>query len=267
MALPRFRYALCNELYEGRPFAETCRAIRDAGYTGIEIAPFTLSGDSGAARDAIRDAGLEFVGLHWLLAGPAGLHVTTPDRAVREKSWDYMKQLVDLCASLGPNGLMVLGSPKQRSTVDGSTPADATARLAEGLAALAPFAQSRGVTLLLEALSPDQTDVVTTLDQAAAIVARIGSPALATMFDSHNAAQERVPHAALIRRHFHRIKHVHLNELDGRHPGAGDYDFRSLLAALAASGYRGWLSLEVFDSSPGADRIAADSLRYLEGLE
>jgi D-psicose/D-tagatose/L-ribulose 3-epimerase len=52
--------------------------------------------------------------------------------------------------------------------------------------------------------------------------------------------------------------------MDGRHPGTGAYDFRPVLGALARRGYAGWLSLEVFDFSAGADRIAADSLRYLQ---
>jgi len=39
----RFRHSMCNEAFEGWPFAKACQAIRKAGYTGIEIAPFTLA--------------------------------------------------------------------------------------------------------------------------------------------------------------------------------------------------------------------------------
>ena len=38
-----FKQAICNEVYEQRPFAEVCRSIRQIGYEGIEIAPFTLA--------------------------------------------------------------------------------------------------------------------------------------------------------------------------------------------------------------------------------
>jgi sugar phosphate isomerase/epimerase len=57
---------------------------------------------------------------------------------------------------------------------------------------------------------------------------------------------------------------VHLNEMDGKHPGTGSYDFKPVLEVLARRGYTGWLSLEAFDFTPGADAIAAESLRYME---
>jgi len=34
-----FRHSICNEAFDKWPFADACKAIRLAGYTGIEIAP------------------------------------------------------------------------------------------------------------------------------------------------------------------------------------------------------------------------------------
>jgi sugar phosphate isomerase/epimerase len=267
-----FRHAMCNEAFEGRPFAETCRAIRAAGYGGIEIAPFTLAADpleiTAAQRREYRDAmaseGLAFAGLHWLMVSPKGLHLTAPDAALRERAWGHIRNLVDLCADLGPGGVMVLGSPKQRCVVGGLTRARATRHLADGLRAVAPHAAARGVAVLLEALPANQCDVVGTLAEAVAIVREISSPGVQTMFDVHNAIDETEPHGALVERYFEFIRHVHVNELDGRHCGAGNYDFKPVLAALARRGYAGWISLEAFDFSPGAERLASESLRHLE---
>lgn len=268
----RFRHAICNEIYKGWDFREACQSIRKAGYTGIEIAPFTLAEDPCTLTPAQRveykaimaDEGLEFVGLHWLMVSPPGLHVTTPEHLLRARSWAHIHDLIDLCADLGPGGVMVFGSPKQRTSVGGLTPEAATKHYVDGLATAGHWAEQRGVTLLIEALPPADTDVVTSLDEAAKWVQRIGSPAVQTMFDSHNAIQEDEPHAVLVERHFPLIKHVHVNELDGKHCGKGDYDFKPIFAALAARGYQGWISLEAFDFSFGAETIANESLRHLE---
>jgi sugar phosphate isomerase/epimerase len=211
--------------------------------------------------------GLAFVGLHYLLTAPKGLHVTTPDAAVRRKSWRHVRNLIDLCADLGPGGIMVLGSGKQRSTVGGSKVRDATARLRDGLAEVVPHARDRGVTLLLEALAPHLSDVITSLEEAVAVVKEIGSPALATLFDVHNAVKEKLPHAELVRKYFPYIRHVEVMEPDGRHPGTGSYDFKPLLQALKDLGYGGWVALEVFDFKPGGQKIADHSYRFLRREE
>jgi D-psicose/D-tagatose/L-ribulose 3-epimerase len=267
-----FRQSICNEAFDKWPFADACKAIRKAGYAGIEIAPFTLAEsptDITAAqrreyRDIIHSEGLQFVGLHWLMVSPKGLHVTTPDSALRARSWQHIRDLIDLCADLGPDGVMVFGSPAQRASTGGLTPAQATRHYVEGLAAVAPQAQERGVRILMEALPKGQCDVLLTLDEAAGLVREINSPGIQTMFDVHNAIDEIEPHATLVDRHFDLIRHVHVNELDGRHCGTGNYDFKPVLDMLRRRNYQGWVSLEAFDFTPGAETLANESLRCLE---
>jgi sugar phosphate isomerase/epimerase len=268
----QFRHSICNEGFDKWPFAEACQAIRKAGYTGIEIAPFTLAEDPAAIpaekrreyASIIQSEGLTFAGLHWLMVSPKGLHVTTPDQALRARSWEYVRRLIDLCADLGPGGVMVFGSPNQRSTTGGLSREQATRNYIDGLAGVAPHAVERGVKVLLEALPIQQCDVVTSLDEAASIVRQLGHPGIQTMFDSHNAVNEVEPHDVLVDRHFNLIRHEHVNEMDGRHPGTGTYDFKPVLRVLARRAFSGWISLEAFDFTPGPEKVAQDSLRYLE---
>lgn len=271
-----FKLAICNETFQGWEFAEGCRGAIETGYTGIEIAPFTLSDDPASIpssqrseyRDIIESEGLGYVGLHSLLTVPTGeLHITTPDDQVRKHSWEYFRALIDLCADLGESGMMILGSGRQRRTVEGSTVEDATARLRDGLADVAPHAADRGVTILPETLAPHLCDVLTSMEQTVAVVKAIDHPAIQTMFDTHNAVAEDLPHDELIRMHADLIRHVHINEMDGRHPGTGSYDFSVPLRALKAIEYAGWLSLEVFKFDPSGEEIARISSRYLREIE
>jgi sugar phosphate isomerase/epimerase len=276
----QFRFAMCNEAFERRPLAEVCRAMRLAGYTGIELAPFTLSDDPLALRadqrrelrDVMIGEGLEFVGLHWLLVVPFPVHVTTPDLALRERSWQYVRGLIDLCADLAPaadagpgsGGIMVFGSPKQRGTSGGVTSAEAVRNYTAGLAGIAQHAEDRNVTILVEALPHSQCDVIHTLAEAAAVVREINSPAVATMFDVHNSEDETEPHDALIQKYFDIIHHVHTNEMNGGHPGTGNYDLAPVFAMLKKLSYKGWVSVEAFDFTPGAETIARESLRHMQ---
>jgi D-psicose/D-tagatose/L-ribulose 3-epimerase len=271
-----FRFAICNEVFGQTDLVEVCAQVAKIGYDGLEIAPFTLGSEpaqiDSAARvqisENIHKAGLSFVGLHWLLVGPEGLHATARDESVRERTWNYVHQLIDLCADLARpedehKGVMVFGSPKQREARDGMSPKEASDVFVHGLAHAAPHAESRGVTILVEALPLSQCNVVTTLADAASIVRQIGSPAVQTMFDVHNAVDETEPHSELVRRYASHIRHVHVNEMDGREPGMGNYDFESLLHTLSDLNYTGWVSLEAFDFSRAPTEIAQRAIDRL----
>jgi sugar phosphate isomerase/epimerase len=267
----QFRHATCNEAFNGQDFRRSCQVIRNAGYAGIEIAPFTLAEDPATIsaaqraeyRRIIEGEGLSFVGLHWLMVSPKGLHVTTPDDALRSRSWKHIDTLIDLCADLGPGGVLVFGSPNQRATTGGLSREQATRNFIVGLMGVAPHAEDRGVTVLVEALPPGQCDVVQSLEEAVLIVREIESPAVRTMFDTHNAVDEVENHATLVERYFDLIRHVHVNEMDGSHPGQGDYDFKPVLQVLRDRNYSGWVSLEAFNFEKGAETIVTESIEFL----
>src|ERR1700678_4043517 len=98
------RHAICNEMFQSWSFADAAKFVRSLGYTGLEIAPFTLAERPSAIspaqrleyRDILQSEGLSFVAIHWLMVSPKGLHVTTPDDALRERSWRHIRDLIDL---------------------------------------------------------------------------------------------------------------------------------------------------------------------------
>ena len=270
-----FKLSVCNELFEEMDFAESCRMLKRVGWDGIEIAPFTLQLDPTTlpatrrqeVRDIIISEGLEFVGLHWLTVGPSGIHVTTPDKAMRDHSWDFVRRLADLTVDLrqgDDGGVMVFGSPGQRKSTGGATREEATKNYVDGVRSLVGHLEASGVTLLVEALPLEQSNVVQTLDEAAGIVDDIGSPNVQTMFDSHNAINEEDPHAEIVERNWSKIRHIHLNELNGSYPRpGGGYDFKPVLQVAKDKSFDRWVSIEVFDFEPGAERMVNESLAYL----
>src|SRR5476649_1209787 len=108
MAVHPMKLSLCNEVIRELAFERQCALVAGLGYAGLEVAPFTFGDDAwrmpipkrADIRKACADAGIAVSGLHWLLAAPAGLSITTADRAVWRKSVDILRALIDLCAEL-----------------------------------------------------------------------------------------------------------------------------------------------------------------------
>ena len=127
------KYAICNETFEGWDHARVCGRVAELGYTGLEVAPFTLAPRitdvTAARRSELRReaeaAGVRIIGLHWLLAKTEGFHLTSPDAAVRKRTGEYLAELARAAADLG-GGILVLGSPFQRNLDPGVTARRAT---------------------------------------------------------------------------------------------------------------------------------------------
>ncbi len=274
-AKPAWKYAICNEIMQDWDWARQCRYAAETGYEGIEVAPFTLAGHvddisrdrRAEIRGTAEEAGAPVLGLHWLLVTPEGLHTTTPDEALRRQSWDYVAKLAEFCADLGGK-VMIFGSPGQRSSVDIPT-GEAVEHLTNGLRDTAEAIAAQDVQLLLEPLSSDQTDVINTLGEALAVVEAVNHPAVSTMFDFHNTADETRPLDELVHTYYEHIGHIQIQEMDGTYLGTGDAEaaYVAALRAFRDKGYDKWVSLEVFDFEPGPERIATASMATLQRME
>jgi D-psicose/D-tagatose/L-ribulose 3-epimerase len=270
------RIALCNEVIAPMPFPQQCVYAAKLGYDGLEIAPYTLSEEPhrmgaaqiAAARAAAADAGIAVTGLHWLLLKPQGLSISTRDDAARRRTVDVMLALVDQCAELGGRYL-VHGSPQQRRVDTGDTRAAAMARAQECFAAVADRAEKAGVVYCIEALSADQTPLINTIEEAAALVQAVGSRAVRTMLDCSAASRmETAPLPALVDTWVPRgmIAHVQVNDRNRRGPGQGEQRFAPLLAALVRHGYAGDIAVEPFDYVPDGPAAAARAIGYIKGI-
>ncbi|WP_165219421.1 sugar phosphate isomerase/epimerase family protein [Aquisphaera insulae] len=265
------RLGICNELFEGWDFADVCRTVKAIGYEGLEIAPFTLASriDELAAdrrrelRSIVADSGLETIGLHWLLARTEGFYLTSPDEAVRRRTADYLVRLAEATRDLG-GSLMVLGSPKQRDLLPGVSLDEATGYALDVFRRIMPAVGDLGVDLCFEPLAPSETNFINTCAQAMELVEQVNHPRFKLHMDVKAQSGEHgtsVP--ALIRRYAHDAGHFHAQDLNLQGPGMGDVDFRPILKALVDSGYDRWVSVEVFDFSPGAEETARRSLECL----
>jgi sugar phosphate isomerase/epimerase len=266
-----WRYAMCNETFGDWDQPRIFRKLADIGYTGVEIAPYTLNPDvrkiSARQRESLRqaadDAGVQLCALHWLLSKTEGFHLTHPDQDIRKATADYLGDLARLCRDLG-GSVMVFGSPQQRNLLPGVDRQQAMDHAAESLRRVLPVLAECNVILALEPLSPRTTTFLTTAAEAVELAERIDSPHCKLLLDCLAMTSEAVPPADLIRRYAKWLVHFHANDPNRRGPGMGNLDFGPIFQALRDVDYRGWVSVEVFDVSPGAETIARESLTYMQ---
>jgi hydroxypyruvate isomerase len=240
------RYAVnCSILLTGRPLLERPAAARAAGFDAVEFWwPFEASvppdADVERFASAIEDAGVRLVSLNLaggsLADGERGL-VSTPGRSAE------FRDSVDVAAGLGERLGIEIHNALYGNRIAGVDPAEQGALAVENLAHA--VARLPG-TVVLEPLSgaPDYP-LRTVADAVAACV-----PGVHVLADLYHLAVNGDDIPAAIAEHADRIAHVQIADAPGRHePGSGTLAIDGHLAALAAAGYRGFVSLEYVAST------------------
>lgn len=265
------KFAFCNEMLSPDNWLEQARFGVEMGYSGLEVAPFTLNGQpapniSRKERDEFRmqveSTGLEIIGLHWLLAKTNGYHLTSSDSRTQEATSKYLGELATLCADLGGQ-VMVLGSPQQRNFEPPMTHEQAVENAAKVIHGAIGALEERHVSLAIEPLGPQEGNFLNTAEQAVNLIELIGHPSVGLHLDVKAMSSEESSIPDLIRHHAHRTLHFHANDPNLLGPGMGEVDFSPIMSQLRASGYDRWVSVEVFDYAPGVQQILRDSIQCM----
>jgi sugar phosphate isomerase/epimerase len=263
------KLAICNETFRHHDFPGTCAEAARHGYTGLEVAPFTL-GNVPAINDAeaaalggiVRDHGLEMVGLHWLLAKTEGFHLTHPDKVIHQRTFDYARHLTDVCKGMGGN-IMVWGSPLQRSLEPSWDRTEAEARFIGFFQRLSPHLAAAGVTIAFEFLGPQETNFINTAAETIRLLEHIDSPNVRLHLDIKAMSSDGKPITEIVRNSLPWTAHFHANDPNLRGPGMGEIDFPPIARVLEEGNYHGWVSVEVFDTTVEPDILAGESMKHL----
>ncbi|EPX75775.1 bifunctional sugar phosphate isomerase/epimerase/4-hydroxyphenylpyruvate dioxygenase family protein [Salipiger mucosus] len=249
---------------------EKLDAIAKAGFDGIEIFEQDFIADSGTPREIgqmIRDKGLEIT-LFQPFRDFEGL-----TGRLREKAFDRARHKFDVMGELGTDRILICSSthPEALGGID---------RAADDLAELGEIAAPRGIKVGYEALAWGRH--VNDHRDAWEIVRRADHPNIGLIVDSFHTLARGIDPDTIRRIPGDRIFFVQLADAPridmdllywSRHfrnmPGEGDLDVTGFMRAVAATGYDGPISLEIFnDQFRGArpDSLARDGHRSLVAL-
>ena len=264
-----WRYALCNEMFEGWSLSRIAEKGVELGYLGMELAPYTLgalvttfsAAERAQMRRDVESAGMEIMGLHWLLAQTA-FQLNSPDAGLREATAQYLLDEIDFCAELG-GAVLTFGSPQQREPIGGWSKDEAWLWTVEVMQRCGQRSQERGVVFCIEPLIGNR--LVSGVDEAARLVREVDHPGFQMMVDCRSMGKdERWSVADQIKSVWPLVKHVHVNDPNSLGPGMGDLDFVPIMRALKELGFQGWLSLEAGRLELGPERISRESLANMK---
>jgi sugar phosphate isomerase/epimerase len=264
-------FAICNEIFKDWKLDATLEYVAKLGYQALEIAPFTIadsvtavsSQERRAIREAAARAGVAISGIHWVLVKPEGLYINHPDQTIRERTAQYFVELVNFCADIGGK-FMVVGSPKQRNIMSGVSTQQAWDWAATTFTPAVKRAAERDVTICLEPLSPAETNFINHAADAIRFVRQLDNPHFKIILDVKAMSSEGKPVPQIIRDSWPYFAYFHANDPNLKGPGFGQVDFVPIAAALKAVGYRGYVSVEVFNFEEGPEVIASKSLTNLQ---
>lgn len=258
-----------TERWDVREAIEGCRR---AGIPAIGLWRHKVAA-TGLAESArlVRDAGLR---VSSLCRGGMFPAATAAER--RARIADNLRA-IDEAAALGTEVLVLVCGPAPDRDIDA-----ARAMVEDGIAAILPRAEARGITLGIEPLHPvfaaDRSAIVT-LGQANDLRLRLGSAQLGVVIDVYHVWWDPDLYAQIARAAGH-IVGFHLNDwlapvgdplLSRGMMGDGVIELARIARAVDAAGYRGPIEVEIFNRSiwdmPGDATLALMRERYRRCLK
>lgn len=254
------------------PLTDTIERIARIGYDGIEIgaaSPHAYPDYLDAARrSAIKDClvanGLALASMLPAPGGGPGFNAASPLDAERENALDQYRKVIDLCADLGGRQVLYVAGWQ----IFGTDREQAWEWSRSALAKLAEHAATRDVTMIIEPTSAD-SNLVDSCDDAMRMKREVGAANVGLMFDTYHTIYRNEVATDYVERMGKDLRHIHLADANRAAPSdAGRADYRGIIAALAAQGFDGYLTMEIgFDRrAVEPDRIAREALVYVKSL-
>jgi sugar phosphate isomerase/epimerase len=241
-----FRYTYNTLVYGREPIAIGIERVARAGYDGVELVGEPADVDSKEISAALSANG-----------GVASsiISIFTPERdivsstaATRQNALDYVKGNIDYAAGLGAE--IVTFTPTACMKIVPETTLDQEWDWAIAAATeLADYAGTAGMRIVLEPWNRYETYLITRTQRALEFIDQVGSPNLAYMVDTFHMSIEETDIAESIRLAGAHVGHVHLADSNRAAPGFGHLDFEPIIAAIAATDYKGWISYELLPAA------------------
>jgi D-psicose/D-tagatose/L-ribulose 3-epimerase len=220
-------------------------AARAAGFDYVELGATEIAALSDADFDAaaakIKELGIATPVANLFL--PGTLKVTGPD-INPEAQMAHVRKVFTRLAKLGTE-IVVFGSGGARRVPDGFAKDEAFKQLVDFGRRAATEARLHGITIAIEPLRTQETNIINSAAEGLELVNAIGHPNFQLMIDFYHLASEHEDPAIVLRAKEH-LRHLHVANPTGRvFPQKWEeFDYAPFFANLKAIGYDKRISME-----------------------
>ena len=192
-----------------------------------------------------------------------GFSLTHPDKANRDQAISELKDYIDLAARLDAKDGVVIGWVRGIRPNDDDGAYDQL--LSEGLIRIGKYAEAKSQKILLEVINRYEINVFNTASETLDFIVRYNIPNTYVHLDTFHMNIEEADAAESIRLCGNMLGYIHFADSNRLYPGAGHFDFKSVMQAISDTGYTGSLSLECIPL-PDSETAAKEGLRNLRSF-
>jgi len=239
--------------------------VQDAGYDYVElqigvIKPEAPDSEFEAVREQIQS--YDIVPEAWCCLLGSEMKVTGPEVDMYRIE-RYLRTAFERVEELGGE-VIVFGSGGARKIPDDFPADEAREQLVEFLTLAGQVAGAYGITIAIEPLNSRETNVITSVTEAAELARRVDHPFVKVLADLYQMTMDGEPASSVITAG-NELVHTHIADTDRSYPGSGKYPSREFFEALRSIGYNDRMSAEC--GWPNFDTDCIKALEFLRSLD
>ncbi|HTZ59026.1 MAG TPA: sugar phosphate isomerase/epimerase family protein [Acidobacteriaceae bacterium] len=220
-------------------------AVKAAGFDYMEVRVSEVAALSDTEFEQVA-AKFRQVGLPVLSANlfiPADIKVTGP-AIDKERQMEYVRRALDRVSRLGVT-LVVFGSGGARRVPEGFSHDEAFQQLVDFGKRIAPVARAHNITIAIEPLRRQETNIVNNTTEALAWVNAVNDPNIQLMIDFYHFSVEKEDPSNILKVKDH-LRHLHMANPNGRVMPLhwDEYNYAPFFAVLRQIHYDRLISLE-----------------------
>ncbi len=201
-----------------------------------------------------------------VLGGPYNL--CSPQSRARQETLDFFRASIDISQQLECSRLLVVADHPGYE-LPGSYAFDT---FVENMQILSGYAQPKGVTLVIEPLTPMESPVITTADDCVEAIARIGRDNVEAMMDVAPPTVANEPFSTYFHKLEGRMNYIHICNNDGKTDAHtrledGIIPVKDMFTVFTNWKYNGYITCELYSENyRDPELYLANTMRVIHGI-